>query len=105
MDEIKQHAVNVALIEEDKVEVKNVFFVEEKEKADMMILDLGVPCSLFGKEWMTKFMEENKINEEDIEQAECNKKFWFGPGKIYVVKKQYKIPIVMKSEDNEEIFV
>ena len=31
MDEIKQKAEYVALIKEDEVEVKNVFFAEEKE--------------------------------------------------------------------------
>ena len=101
--ELKQKAVNVALVEEEEVEVKDVFFAEDKEKTDMMILDLGAPYSLVGKEWMSKYMKEQGMDIGDLEKKECCKKFCFGPGKIYVSEVQYKVPFVVKSLDDEEV--
>ena len=46
VEELKQKLINVALVEEDEVEVKDVFFVKKKEKTDIMILDVGAPRSL-----------------------------------------------------------
>ena len=79
--ELKQKFINVALIEEDETEVKDIFFTKEKEKADMMILDFRAPYSLFGKDWMEKWMKEHKISKDKLEKVECNKKFRFGPGR------------------------
>ena len=97
--ELKQKLINVALVEEDEVEVKDVFFVEEKEKSDMMILDLGACCSLFGKDWMEKWLEENGMSKGDLENVECKKKFHFGPGRTCVSKVQYTITLVIKRKD------
>ena len=40
-----------------------------------MILDLGAPCSLFGRDWMKKWLKENGMNKNDLENVECNKSF------------------------------
>ena len=57
----------------------------------MMILGLGAPCSLFGKDWMDKWLEVNGMSKDDMENVECNKKFRFGPGRTYMSTVQYKI--------------
>ena len=40
-----------------------------------MILDLGAPCSLVGKDWLDKYVEENGMKKENMKTIECNKKF------------------------------
>ena len=97
--------MSVALVEEEEIEVKNVFFTEQNAKASTMILDLGVPCSLVGKDWLDKYVKENGMKKENMKTIECRKKFRFGPGKIYIVDKKYVIPMVTMSSQNKELIL
>ncbi len=105
VNELKNKAINVALVKDEEVKINDVFFAEDEEKKGMMILDLGAPCSLVGKEWMKEYAQENKVKVEDLEKRKCRKKFRFGPGEIYESEVAYKIPIVMKSEEEKEVFL
>ena len=53
----------------------------------MMILDLGTPCSLDGKDWMAKYIEDNGMSKDDMEKVKCIRKFCFGNK---VVKLRFK---------------
>ena len=71
----------------------------------MMILDLGAPCSLVGKEWLRKYLSENGIRLEDLEKKKSEKKFRFGPSKVYRSEVAYKMPIVVKTDEEIEVFL
>ena len=100
VNELKEKAVNVALIKEEEIEIQDVFFAENQEKADVMILDLGAPYSLVGKEWIKKYVEKNGGNIDEIERKKSKKKFCFGPGKVYLAEILYKIPVVVKDKND-----
>ena len=61
VNELKNKAINVALVKDEEVKINYVFFAEDEEKKGMMILDLGALCSLVGKEWMKEYAQENKV--------------------------------------------
>ena len=82
IEELKKTPVNVALIEEEEVQIQYVFFPEDKERENVMLLDLGAPYSIVGKTWIRKYIEENKMKIEDLKQRKC-RKFRFGPGKVH----------------------
>ena len=69
----------------------------------MMIIDIGAPYSLVGKEWMRKYLDEQKMEIDDLEKVWYSKRFRFGPGKIYQAETRYKIPFLVKSEDDTEV--
>ena len=56
IEELKKTPVNVALIEEEEVQIQYVFFPEDKERENMMLLDLGAPYSIAGKTWIRKYI-------------------------------------------------
>ena len=104
VDELKKRPLNVAIVEQEEVEVSNVFFTdEEKQKNDLMIVDLGAPCSLVGKRWLETYVAGHGIEVADLKMERCLKKFRFGPGKIYVSEAVRVIPVVMKMADETEV--
>ena len=70
-----------------------------------MILDLRVPCSLVGRDWLDRYVEENGMMKENMKTIACRKRFRFGPGKIYVASKKYVSPMVTMSSMNEELYL
>ena len=43
VEELKKKPVNVNLVEEEEVVIQDVFFAEDKQKENLMILDLRAP--------------------------------------------------------------
>ena len=66
-----------------------------KEKDDMIILDIGAPCSLVRREWLKKYIENNGIKIKDLEKLKI-KKFRFGLDKVYESINVYKIPTLLE---------
>ena len=75
--ELRQKVVKVNLVEEEEMEIKDIFFTENDDKNDMMIIDIGAPYSLVGKEWMKKYLDEQKMDVNDLKKVRCSKKFHF----------------------------
>ena len=44
-----------------------------------MILDLGAPVSVVGKEWMDQYLRDYELELNDMKMSECHKVFKFGP--------------------------
>ena len=44
-----------------------------------MILDLGAPVSLAGKEWMSQYLGEQELEIKDLKMQGCNQIFRFEP--------------------------
>ena len=54
---------------------------------------------------MRKYLEEQKMDINELEQVKCAKKFRFGPSKIYLAETKYKIPFLVKSLDDNEVIL
>ena len=73
----------------------------EKGK-QVMILDLGAPVSLAGKECMNQYLREYELDIGDLKQTECHQIFRFRPSKQYVSKIMVELPIIVNRLDGKE---
>ena len=92
-------AVNTKFVEEEFViDVKLV----NNDKEFRMIIDSGAPVSLASKEWFEKYVEEKKVDEEEIKKTES---FWrFRLGKtLYLSREKVTFPIIMKTDKGDAI--
>ena len=62
----------------------------------VMILDLGAPVSLAGKEWITQYLREHGLEIQDMKKQDCNQIFRFGPSKQYVSNIMIELPLIVK---------
>ena len=95
----------MSLAEEEEVQIQDVFFAEDNQKENMMILDLRAPYSLVGEKWMRKYFEDNRIRITDLNKKDGRNKFRFGPRKVHESKVIYELPIVLKNSWDEEVFL
>merc|ERR1712240_435918 len=66
----------------DGFELNDKILVNYKEKGmQVMILDLGAPMSLAGKEWMEQYLRVNELELNEMKMSECHQVFRFGPCK------------------------
>ena len=65
----------------------------EKGK-QVMILDLGAPVSLAGKEWMDKYLKDHELEVRDMKVLEFYQIFRFGPSKQYVSRTMGELPVI-----------
>ena len=68
----------------------------------VMILDLGAPVSLAGKEWMSQYLGEQGLEIKDLKMQECYQIFRFGPSKQYVSKEMVKLLLIIKKLDGKD---
>ena len=54
-----------------------------------MIIYLGLPYSLVGKQWLSKQLEEQNMQGTDLKKSKCVKKFCFGQGEKYRARVKY----------------
>ena len=47
------------------------------------VLDSGAPKELVGQKWISEYIKENNLREDDVVRKESNEKFKFGEGKIF----------------------
>ena len=59
-----------------------------------MILYLGAPVSLAGKEWMTQYLREHGLEIKDMKMQDCYQIFRFGPSKQYTSNVMVELPII-----------
>ena len=72
----------------------------EKGK-QVMILDLGAPVSLAGKEWMTQYLGEQGLEIKDLKMQDCYQIFGFWPSRQYVGKEMVELPMIIKGFDEK----
>ena len=90
-----------------KCPVLNNNFVGEEYTVDVryvnesdglkMIVDSGAPMSIVSAGWLCKYLKEMEVDEKDVEEKSCNRRFRFGE-KVYQSKKDVLMPIIMKLE-------
>ena len=102
--ELKEKAQRVAFVEEE-VKMSDVFFTKRMEDNGMMLMDVGAPSSLAGKEYLERYLVHAGLEKENLEVLKCQKKFKFGPGKVYNVTQLYRLPVVVKTEEQKEVFL
>ena len=72
----------------DGFELDEEILVNYTEKGEqVMILDLGAPMSLAGKEWMEQYLKDHELESNKMKMLECHQVFRFGPSKQYVSKR------------------
>ena len=67
--------LNVNWCEEYNEEIL-VNFTEKGKQ--VMILDLGAPVSLAGKEWIKQYLKDHGVELKDLKSFECHQTFKFG---------------------------
>merc|ERR1712240_919572 len=73
----------------------------EKGK-QVMILDLGAPVSVAGKEWMDQYLRDYELELKDMKMSECRHVFRFGPSKQYVSKEMVELLVIVRRMDGKE---
>ena len=68
----------------------------------VMVLDIGAPVSLVGKEWIEEYLGEHEMSMEDLESQKCEQVFKFGPSKKYVSRKIIGVPIGVERIDGNK---
>ena len=62
----------------DGYELDEEILVNYTEKGkQVMILDLGAPVSLAGKEWMDQYLKDHELEVGDMKMSECYQIFRF----------------------------
>ena len=87
-------SVNWCEMEDKNVEYMVNYVVGGKRE---MVLDIGAPVSLVGKEWAEKYAEENGVSLEDLRSQECEQAFRFGPTNRYESRKMIELPVKMRA--------
>merc|ERR1712240_888725 len=77
-----------------------VNFTEKRKQ--VMILDLGAPVSVAGKEWMDQYLRDYELELKDMKMSECCQVFRFGPSKQYVSKEMVELPVIVRRMDGKE---
>ena len=87
----------------DGFELNEEILVNYTEKGkQVMILDLGAPVSLAGKEWMEQYLRDHELELNEMKMSECHQVFRFGPSKQYVSKRMVELPVIVRRMDGKE---
>ena len=74
----------------------------EKEIETNMIIDSGAPVSLMSSNWFANYIEEAKVENEEIRKSSSNRRFRLGKTP-YVSTWKATFPVVMKTDTNDYI--
>ena len=81
----------------DGYELDEEILVNYTEKGkQVMILDLGAPVSLAGKEWMDQYLKDHELEIHKMKTSECHQIFRFGPSKQYVSENMVELPVIVR---------
>ena len=93
--------MNVQLCDGFQLDEEILVNYTEKGK-QVMILDLGAPVSVAGKEWMDQYLRDYELELKDMKMSECRQVFRFGPSKQYVSKEMVELPVIVRRMDGKE---
>ena len=93
--------LNVQLCDGFQLDEEILVNFTEKGK-QVMILDLGAPVSLAGKEWMEQYLKDHELELNEMRMSECHQIFRFGPSKQYVSTKMVELPVIVRRMDGKE---
>merc|ERR1712030_127714 len=94
---LKKVTINTQYVEEEYcIDIKYV----QKEIDNTMIIDSGAPVSLMSSAWLANYIEEAKVDNEDIVKSSSNRRFRLGKTP-YISTEKVTFPVVMKTDDND----
>ena len=93
--------LNVQLCDGFQLDEEILVNFTEKGK-QVMILDLGAPVSLAGKEWMEQYLKDHELELSEMRMSECYQIFKFGPSKKYVSTQMVELPVIVRRMDGKE---
>merc|ERR1712074_323033 len=94
---LKKVTINTQYVEEEIfIDVKYV----QKEIDTSMIIDSGAPVSLISSTWLTNYIEEAKVDNEEISKSSSNRRFRLGKTP-YMSTEKVAFPVVIKTDDND----
>merc|ERR1712240_425017 len=73
----------------------------EKGK-QVMILDLGAPVILAGKERMEQYLRDLELELSEMKMSECHQVFRLGPSKQYGSKRMVELLVIVRRMDGKE---
>ena len=101
-DEMVEKVINSKYVEAEfdeedwSKENVNIYFTENIEEVNELVVDCGAPKTLIGKKHLKEYMKHHSLVDEDVEKVPCKQRFKFGPSQTYISTEKAKIPIVMK---------
>ena len=93
--------LNVQLCDGFQLDKEILVNFTEKGK-QVMILDLGAPVSLAGKEWMEQYLKDHELELNEMKMSECHQIFRFGTSKQYVSRRMVELPVIVRRRDGKE---
>merc|ERR1712082_566487 len=93
--------LNVKLCDGFQLDEEILVNFTEKGK-EVMILDLGAPMSLAGKERMEQYLKDHELELNEMKILECHQIFRFGPSKQYVSTKMVELPVIVRRMDGKK---
>ena len=76
-----------------------IIYTYKEMGRQVMILDLGAPCSIAGVSWLTQYLKEFGLTVDQMKSTKCNQPFVFGPSKRYVSKSLIELPVLITKLD------
>ena len=101
-DEMAVKVVNSKYVETDfeeedwSKENVNIYFTEDIEEVDEMVVDCGAPKTLIGEKHLKEYLKRHGLVDYDLEKVSCKQRFKFGPSQVYISTEKAKILIAMK---------
>ena len=77
-------------------------YTYKERGCQVMILDIGAPCSIAGVSWLTQYLKEFGLTIDQMKSTKCNQPFVFGPSKRYVSKSLIELPVLITKLDGKE---
>ena len=77
-----------------------IYFTQETDEINELVLDSGAPKTLVGLKHLHKYLEHNGLHLQDLETSSCKQRFKFGSGDIYVSEKKVFVPVVLKGQNS-----
>merc|ERR1712030_10354 len=94
---LKKVTISTQYVEEEYcIDIKYV----QKEIDNTMIIDSGAPVSLMSSAWLANYIEEAKVDHEDIVKGSSNRRFRLGKTP-YTSPEKVIFPVVIKTDDND----
>ena len=66
-------------------------------------VDSGAPKNVSSRHYVEEYMIEYGISEDDVVRTKTNKRFTFGPSKVFESEEVIELPMFLENENGEEV--
>ena len=99
MEMLRRNLINMKYVEEEIV--IDVKFVDSNI-GNNMIINSEAPLSIVSSNWLDRYVNEAKVDNNDLVYKNCARRFRLGKT-LYVSNVEVRFPIVLKTEKNDYI--